>query len=98
MATLGTNALLYAGVLGVSGGTPRQTTDLMAKVAGGSTVGIPNAVYFAVVAAAVTTVLVKRTVVGRRFEAVGANAATAWTTGLKVDRYRGGAYVAAALL
>ena len=32
VATLGTNALLYAGVLGVSGGTPRQTTDLMAEI------------------------------------------------------------------
>jgi ribose transport system permease protein len=98
VATLGTNALLYAGVLGVSGGTPRQTTNLMAKLAGGSTLGVPNAVYFAVAAAAVTTVLVKRTVAGRRFEAIGANPFVAWTTGLKVDYYRGGAYVWAALL
>jgi ribose transport system permease protein len=98
VATLGTNALLYAGVLWVSGGTPRQTTDLMAEVAGGTTLGVPNAVYFAIVAAAVTTVVVKRTVVGRRFEAVGANPSTAWTTGLKLVRYRGGAYVAAAVL
>jgi ribose transport system permease protein len=98
VATLGTNALLYAGVLGVSGGTPRQTTDLMARVAGGTSLGVPNAVYFAVVAAAITTVLVKRTVFGRRFEAVGANPLTAWTTGLKVDRYKGSAYVGAAFL
>jgi ribose transport system permease protein len=38
VATLGTNALLYAGVLGVSGGTPRQTTDLLASIAGGTSV------------------------------------------------------------
>ncbi len=50
VATLGTNALLYSAVLGVSGGTPRQTTDRMAKIAGGESFGIPNAVYFAVVA------------------------------------------------
>jgi ribose transport system permease protein len=98
VATLGTNALLYSAVLGVSGGTPRQTTDRMAKIAGGESFGIPNAVYFAVVAVAVTTVAVKRTVVGRRFEAVGANPFTAWTTGLKVARYRGGAYVWASVL
>jgi len=98
VATLGTNALLYAAVLGVSGGTPRQTTDLMARVAGGTTLGVPNAVYFAVVATAVTTVLVKKTVTGRRFEAVGANGLAAWAAGLKVDRFRGGAYVGAALL
>jgi ribose transport system permease protein len=98
VATLGTNALLYAAVLGVSGGTPRQTTDLMARITGGSTLGIPNAVYFAVAAVIVLTVIVKRTVPGRRFEATGANSAAALTSGVKVIRYRVGAYVAAALL
>ncbi len=98
VATLGTNALLYSAVLGVSGGTPRQTTNLMADVAGGESFGIPNAVYFAVGAVVVTTVAVKRTVAGRRFEAVGANAFAVWATGLKVARYRGGAYVWASTL
>jgi ribose transport system permease protein len=98
VATLGTNALLYAGVFEVSGGTPRQTTDLMARVAGGTSFGIPNAVYFAVAATLITTVAVKRTVAGRRFEAVGANPFAAWATGLKINRYRGGAYVWAAVL
>jgi ribose transport system permease protein len=98
VATLGTNALLYAGVLGVSGGTPRQTTDLLASIADGELLGIPHAVYFAVFAVAVTTVAVKRTVAGRRFEAVGANGAAAWTTGLFVTRHRAGAYVWAQVL
>src|SRR4029079_9558359 len=98
VATLGTNALLYAGVLGVSGGTPRQTTDLLASIADGDLLGIPNAVYFAVFAVAVTTVAVKRTVAGRRFEAVGANGAAAWTTGLFVTRHRAGGYVWAQVL
>ncbi len=98
VATLGTNALLYAGVLGVSGGTPRQTTDLLASIADGDFLGIPHAVYFAVFAVAVTTVAVKRTVAGRRFEAVGANGAAAWTTGLFVTRHRAGGYVWAQVL
>lgn len=98
VATLGTNALLYAGVLGVSGGTPRQTTDLMAAIAGNSTLGIPNSIYFAVVAVGIATVVVKRTVMGRRFEAVGANGAAAGATGLRVRRFRGGGYIAAATL
>ena len=42
VATLGTNALLYAGVLGISGGTPRQTTDLLASIADGDILGIPQ--------------------------------------------------------
>jgi ribose transport system permease protein len=98
VATLGTNALLYAVVLGVSGGTPRQTTDRMAAIADGTLLGVPNAVYFAVVACAVATVAVKRTVAGRRFEAVGANGAAAWTTGLMIRRHRGGGYVWAQVL
>jgi ribose transport system permease protein len=98
VATLGTNALLYAGVLGVSGGTPRQTTDLLASIAGGELLGVPNAVYFAVAAVVVATVAVKLTVAGRRFEAVGANGAAAWATGLMVRRHRGGGYVWAQVL
>lgn len=98
VATLGTNALLYAAVFEVSGGTPRQTTDLMARIAGGTSFGIPNAIYFAAGAAVVTTVAVKRTVVGRRFEAVGANPVAAWASGLKVARYQASAYVWAATL
>jgi ribose transport system permease protein len=95
VATLGMNALLYAIVLTISGGTPRQTTDLLAAIAGGSTLGVPNAVFFAIVATLVVTVVVKRTVVGRRFEAVGANGRAAWATGLNVQRHQGGGYVGA---
>jgi ribose transport system permease protein len=98
IATLGMNALLYAVVLWLSGGIPRQTTDLLAEVAGGITLGVPNAVYFAVAATAAVTVAVKRTVSGRRFEAVGANPVAAWAAGLRVKRHRTGAYVWAMVL
>ncbi|HEV7203500.1 MAG TPA: ABC transporter permease [Jatrophihabitans sp.] len=98
VATLGTNALLYAGVLGVSGGTPRETTDLMARLAGNSTLGVPNAVWFALVAVALVTVVVKRTAAGRRFEAVGANPFAAFTTGLRIQRFQAGAYVWATVM
>lgn len=98
VATLGTNALLYSVVLGVSGGTPRQTTTLLASIGGGTSLGVPNAVYFAVGAVGLTTLAVKRTVIGRRFEAVGANPAAARATGLKVQRHRAGGYVWAQVL
>ena len=97
VATLGMNALLYAGVLGVSGGSPRRTTDLLARIVGGLTLGIPNAIYFAVAVVLITTVTVKLTVQGRRFEVVGANPVSAWASGLKVYRHRGGAYIWAQL-
>ena len=48
VATLGTNTLLTAVVFAVSDGIPRSTTDRMAEIADGRTLGIPNAVYFAV--------------------------------------------------
>lgn len=95
VATLGVNALLYAGVLAVSGGTPRQTTDLLANLAGGTVVGVPNSLLVAVVTVVVTTLVVKKTAAGRRFEAVGANSRAAWATGLRVQRHRAGGYVAA---
>ncbi len=98
VATLGTNALLYAAVLAVSGGTPRETTRLLARLAGGSTLGVPHAVVVAVVATVGTTVLVKRTASGRRFEAVGANGRAAWAAGLRVEGFRASGYVFAQVL
>jgi ribose transport system permease protein len=97
VATLGTNALMFAGVLGISGGSPRRTTDRLAAIAGGDTAGIPNAVFIAVVVLLVTSVIVKLTPAGRRFEAVGANPAAAWAAGLRVRTFKGAGYLGAQL-
>jgi ribose transport system permease protein len=98
IATLGTNALLFGAVLGISGGIPRTTTRLLSTIGGGQTFGIPHAVFFAVGALVLVSVLVKRTVAGRRFEAVGASPAAARATGLRYRTHRGAAYVWAQLL
>lgn len=98
VATLGTNALLYAAVLGISGGSPRRTTDLMAAVGGGLTFGVPNSVYVALAVVVVATVAMKLTVPGRRFEAVGTNPAATAAMALPVVRHRAGAYVWAQIL
>jgi ribose transport system permease protein len=98
IATLGTNALLYGADLGISGGRPRITTPLLASVTGGTSAGIPNAAFFALAALIVVSVLVKRTVAGRRFEAVGANPRTARAVGLRVRGHQTSAYVYAQLL
>jgi ribose transport system permease protein len=99
VATLGMNALLYAVVIAISGGTPRRTTDIQAKIFGGSALGsIPNSVFFAIAAVAITTVAMKLTVSGRRFEAVGANPIAARATGLRVRTHRTSAYVWAQVL
>jgi len=98
IATLGMNALLYGAVFAVSGGTPRSTTRLLARIAGNSTWGIPNAAVFAVAALIVVAVLSKKTVAGRRFEAIGANPAAARAVGLRVRVHQTLAFVWAQLL
>lgn len=93
IATLGMNALLYSVVLGLSGGIPRGTTRLMANIAGRLSFGIPNSVYFATAAVVAITVIIKKSVAGRRFEAVGANPTAAWAAGLRAKRHGMAAYV-----
>ena len=98
VATLGTNALLYGAVLWYSAGIPTTTTARLAKLGGGLWLGIPIPVYVAVATTAVVTAVVKLTPVGRRFEGVGANETAARIAGIRVKRYRGGAYVWAQIL
>jgi ribose transport system permease protein len=98
VATLGTNALLYGAVFWYTGGIPRTTTARLARLGGGTWLGIPIPVYFAVAATALVAAMVKLTPVGRRFEGVGANAIAARTAGVRVKRHQTAAYVWAQLL
>ena len=98
IATIGVNALLYGGVFAVSGGVPSITTERLSNIAGGETFGLPNAVWFALATLAVVTFVLKKTVIGRRFEAVGANPLAARAAGLRVERHQFMAYVSAQLL
>lgn len=98
VATIGVNALLYGGVFIVSGGVPKTTTTLLAAIAGGQTLGLPNSVYFALAALLVVSFVSKKTVAGRRFEAIGANPLAARAVGLRVQLHQLLAYVYAQLL
>lgn len=98
VTTLGMNALLYGCVLEISGGTVRYTTDRLHAFTTDTFLGIPSTVY---VAAAVTTLVAlvtKRTVFGRRFEAVGAGSLASRAAGVETARYRIAAYVGATTL
>jgi len=77
---------------------PSTTTARLARLGGGVLLGIPTPVYFALVATALVTAVVKLTPAGRRFEGVGANANAARTAGIRVKRHRTGAYVWAQIL
>jgi ribose transport system permease protein len=98
VATIGMNALLYGAVFAVSGGVPKTTTTLLAAIAGGQTLGLPNTVYFALATLLVVSLALKKTLVGRRFEAIGANPRAARAVGLRVQLHQLLAYVCAQLL
>lgn len=98
IATIGTNALLYGAVFAVSGGVPSITTILLAEIAGGETLGLPNSVFFALAAMAVVSFVLKKTVAGRRYEVIGASPAAGRAAGLRVRTHQMMAYVYAQLL
>jgi ribose transport system permease protein len=98
VATLGTNALLFGANNEYGGGASRTTTNALSSFADGKVIGIPTSVIFAVVIVGLTGLIVKRTVLGRRFEAVGTSVRAARAAGIEPRRYQFGAYVAANLL
>jgi ribose transport system permease protein len=98
VTTLGMNALEYGVNLQVSNGTTATTTSSLQSFVSGSVLGIKTPVAVAIAIALVVALIVKRTVIGRRFEAVGASPRAARAAGLEITRYQIGAYVGANLL
>ncbi|MBI3429780.1 MAG: ABC transporter permease [Actinobacteria bacterium] len=98
VATLGTNALLYGVMIGLSGGSPRRTTERLANFTNNKIFGLPHSIWIGFIVTIIVTILLKRTVLGRRFEAVGANPRAARAAGLKVGRYQMSAYINAQIL
>jgi ribose transport system permease protein len=60
--------------------------------------GIPLSAVIALAIMALLTVLLRKTVIGRHFEAVGANPDAAHATGIEIMRYQGGAFALAGFL
>ncbi len=98
VATLGVSSLEYAVIMAISQGSPRRTTALLNRIAANLTLGIPNSVFFAIVATILVTLFLKMSVAGRRFEAIGANPRAGGAAGLKVKRHQVSAYIIAQLL
>lgn len=98
VATIGMNALIYGGVFAVSGGVPRSTSTLLAAIAGGDILGVGNSIYFALAILIIVVFIMKKTVLGRHYEAIGANPLVARAVGLRVRLYQTMAYVLAQLL
>ncbi len=98
VATLGVNALLLGVIMQITNGSPTSTTAALQGFANGHVLGIPTTIVIAVVVMLGVGFLIKRTPVGRRYEAVGASAPTARAAGIEPRRLQIAAYVGAALL
>lgn len=96
--TLGMNAVLYGIDVGISNGTPTQTTSALQNFTSTSIAGIPVPLVVALAAVLLIELLVKRTPAGRRFEACGVSYAAGRAAGLRCDRYQIAAYLGAAVV
>ncbi|HEX4034296.1 MAG TPA: ABC transporter permease [Solirubrobacteraceae bacterium] len=98
VATLGVNALLIGTVYQLTSGQATATSPSnLTSFAAGKTIGIPNTAVVAVIAIVIIAVLLRTTIVGRRFVAVGANPAAARAAGVSVNTYLIATYVLASL-
>lgn len=97
IATLAVNALLIGAVLTYASASPKSSTPSLSGFTVGRTFGVPNTVWIAVVFLAIAIIVQNRTVVGRRFIAIGASPAASRAMGLPVTRYLVGTYMIAAL-
>jgi ribose transport system permease protein len=98
VATLGVNALLLGTVYQLTGGQATASSPPgLATFAAQKTLGIPNTALIAVIAVVVIATLIRATVPGRRFVAIGASPAAARAAGIRVNRYVVTTYVLASL-
>ncbi len=98
VATLGMNSVLYGVDVDISGGTPVQVPAALSHFVDFKILGLSTLVYIAIGMTAFVTFLVKKTVFGRRFEAVGASARASRAAGIVAERYQLVAYAGATLL
>ena len=98
ITTLGTNGLLFGAILVISGGVPRTTTTLLQGITNGNVLGIPNTLLLLLLTLLVVSLLLKKTVAGRRFEGIGASPDATRAMGLRVRTHKVSAYVWAQLL
>lgn len=98
VATIGMNAILYGVNVRISGGTPVNVPDALLYFVNIRLLGVTSLVFVAIAATCLVTLLVKKTIFGRRFEAVGANPRAARAAGVDPGPYQLAAYAAASLL
>lgn len=97
VATLATGALVSGLARLTTGGSALPVRQSLQECSNFRILGFPFSVIIAVGLVAIVSILIGNTIIGRRYVAVGANPATAQSSGIRVLRYQIGTYVAAAL-
>lgn len=100
IVTMAVGAIVSGLTLWYRRGLPAEATVPTAISEFGSArfLGVNSLVWITAVLVLVLSLLLRKTVIGRRFETVGANPRAAYATGFEVMRYQIGAFVAAGLL
>ncbi|MGV9869115.1 ABC transporter permease [Rhodococcus koreensis] len=98
IATLAVNSIATGAVWTYSKGFQADVPSNLNTFATSKLAGIPVLVWIAVVVIILVAAVTSRTVLGRRYTAIGANPRTAHAAGLPVDAYLIGSYIAAAVL
>lgn len=70
----------------------------LAEFGGGWFLGMPTSFWIVGALTCLIALVMKKTRIGRRFEAVGANPRAAYASGIDVNRYQAGSFVVASLL
>jgi ribose transport system permease protein len=96
--TLGMNAVLYGINIAICHGTPTQTTTSLFNFMNDHVFGLQMPFVIAVVVIVVLEIVMKKSIVGRGFEAVGASERAGLAAGLRTNRYQYMAYVGSAML
>jgi ribose transport system permease protein len=97
VATLAVNAIVIGAVREISGSTPISVPQGIQDFSHASIAGLPLTVWVAAFFIVVLYVVTRRTVIGRRFVAVGVNPRTAIACGIISARYQIGAYMVSAV-
>lgn len=100
IVTLAVGAIVAGLTLGYRQTLQAEATvpQALADFGGGRLFGVSNPFWVALLITALVTLVLRKTIMGRNFEAVGANPDAARATGVEIMRYQAGAYVCAALL
>ncbi|WP_439684452.1 ABC transporter permease [Cupriavidus oxalaticus] len=97
VATLATNALFIGGVRTITGNSPISVPEPLQAFSHSQLVGLPYSIVLAFLFVVAVWVVTRKTIVGRKFVAVGISPRAAAAAGVPVTFYQIGAYVVSAV-